>query len=296
MTIARILAPLSGGADDEDAAADRSVATTALAMGKLLQAQVRFLHVAIDPAAALPLLGEGMSGAMAAQLTEDLTGQAEKARATAEGFYRKLCEEQGLTGLEPGEKGQPKSFSVALDLAEGVEEEQVTARAKLSDLVLVAHPGARDAGVSPVTEGVLFNSGRPVLVVPKGGLESLPKRMAVAWNGSAEAARAVALAMPILLHASEVVVISGEGDDAAEEALPSALADLLAVHGLQVSTWRYQPDDWPVGRSLITETRKSSAGLLVMGAYGHSRMREMLLGGATREALRAGDLGLLMAH
>ncbi len=104
------------------------------------------------------------------------------------------------------------------------------------------------------------------------------------------------MALPLLRLAEEVVIISGESDEAPPEAQPSALAGLLAVHGIETATWRYQPDDWPVARSLIQEVHKSGAGLLVMGAYGHSRMRELLLGGATREALRASDLAIYMAH
>lgn len=298
MSFARILAPLSGApAEEAEAAAgDRDVAVTALALAETFKAQLRFLHVSIDPTRALPLLGEGMSGAMAAQLTEDLTAQAERSNDAALALFRQLCSERGLPVLGEGEKPRPGAFSVAYERVDGVEEEAVTAKAKLCDLTIVPHPGRQEGGISPTLEGVLFNSGRPLLVAPEGGFDSLPKKMAVAWNGSAESARAVALAMPLLLRAQEVVVVSGEGEDAAPEARPSALAGLLEAHGLNAATWRYQPEDWPVARSLVEETRKSGARLLVMGAYGHSRVREMLLGGATREAMKAGDLGLVMAH
>ncbi len=298
MTIARIVSLVVGASSEERdlAAAERAAIESAFSLGTTFKAEVRLLHVAVDPARAIPLLSEGMSGTMASRLSAELAAEAQRADAAVDQLYRELCLDRGLPLIEKGARPKPGVFAVVLEKSVGVEEEVLSARAKLADLVVLPHPTREEGGSSPTVEGVLFNSGRPVLLTPHQGLTSLPSRMAVAWNGSAEAARAVAQAMPLLKRAEEVVVISGESDEAPPEAQPSALAGYLAAHGLETATWRYQPDDWPVARSLVQEVRKSGAGLLVMGAYGHSRMRELLLGGATREALRASDLAIYMAH
>ncbi len=298
MTIARLLCYLSGasGKDEAGQAADRAAATTAVTLGQTFDASLRFQHVALDPMRAMPLVGEGMTGVMAARLTEDLESSASESKAAARALYQEIAAKGGLPGVAEGEAPPVGRFSIGLDLDTGVEEEIMADLARLADLTVIGQPG-RDKGESSlVLESILFDSGRPVLLAPDAGMSLLPKRMAVAWNGSAAASRAVALAMPLLRRADEVMVISGESSDAPASAQPSALAGLLGAHGIATATWRYQPDDWPVARSLIEETRKSGAGLLVMGAYGHSRMREMLLGGATREAIKAHDLAVLMVH
>ncbi|GAB5471451.1 MAG: universal stress protein [Rhodospirillales bacterium] len=298
MTIARLLGQIRGNNGEETgaAAADRAVLETAFTLGAAFDAQLRVLHVAMDPSQALPLLGEGMTGAMASRLTDDLAKSAAAAKATAESLFRELAQARAVPVLAEGEAAPVGRFSVMLEQVEGMEEEIAVARAKLSDLAILAHPTEEEGGSNPTAEAVLFGSGRPILLAPQPGMKDLPKRMAVAWNGSPEAARAVALALPILKRAEEVIVISGDSDSGPREAQPSALAGYLEAHGMKVATWRYQPEDWPVARSLLQETRKSGAGLLVMGAYGHSRVRQVLLGGATREAFKAGDIALFMAH
>lgn len=298
MTIARIICYLSGASGNNEAglAADRAAATTAITLATAFEASLRFRHVALDPMRAVPLMGEGMTGVMAARLTEDLEASSKESHDAAFELYQEIVAKGSLPSLAEGETAPVGRFTVGLDFAVGVEEEIMAEQARLADLTVIGQPD-RDKGESSlVLESTIFDSGRPVLLPPEGGMALLPKRMAVAWNGSAAASRAVGLAMPILRRAEEVIVISGEGSDARAAAQPSALAGLLTAHGIKATTWRYQPDDWPVARSLIQETRKAGAGLLVMGAYGHSRMREMLLGGATREAIKAQDLAVLLVH
>jgi nucleotide-binding universal stress UspA family protein len=106
----------------------------------------------------------------------------------------------------------------------------------------------------------------------------------------------VALALPILERAREVVVITGQGKDDRPVAHPGALLRYLRLQDIGADMWQYQPEDWPVSASLMEQAKKAGAGLLVMGAYGHSRLRELVLGGATRAALRAGELAVLMVH
>jgi nucleotide-binding universal stress UspA family protein len=154
---------------------------------------------------------------------------------------------------------------------------------------------------SDMTEFVVMNSVRPVLIVPYAGkLDSVGKRIVVAWDGSAEAARALAGAMPLMQKADLVQVmrfnpvVAGEGKG--EE--PGAdVALYLARHGINVDVKRQASEsDVQIGNALLSHIANTNADLLVMGAYGHSRLREWVLGGVTDTILKSMTVPTLMMH
>jgi nucleotide-binding universal stress UspA family protein len=154
--------------------------------------------------------------------------------------------------------------------------------------------------IRPRPENVTFASGRPVLVVPYAGhFESVAGRVLIGWNATREAARAVNDAMPLLAAAAAVTVLTidpREGPDAHGE-LPGADISLhLARHGVKAEIERTVSADIPVGEVLLSRAADLGADLLVTGAYGHSRVRELLLGGATRALLRSMTVPVLMSH
>jgi len=148
-----------------------------------------------------------------------------------------------------------------------------------------------------VIEGALFDSGRPVLIVPyiqKGALKL--DRVLVCWNGSRNAARAVGDAMPFLHRAEavEVLIVTGEGSTGDE--IPGAyIGEHLARHGLKVEVERIASKG-EVSNMILSHAADAGADLLVMGGYGHSRLREFILGGATRGILRTMTVPVLMSH
>jgi nucleotide-binding universal stress UspA family protein len=149
-------------------------------------------------------------------------------------------------------------------------------------------------------EQVTLASGRPILVVPyAGNFPNLGRRVVIGWNASREAARAVNDAMPLLTAAEIVSILTidpREGPRAHGE-LPGADISLhLARHGVKAEIERTVSADLPVGEALLSRAADLGADLLVMGAYGHSRARELLLGGATRSLLRSMTLPVLMSH
>ena len=290
MSIATILVVVSGEEGSEGAL------KTALSLGEAFGARVTALHVAIDPERSIPLLGEGMTAAMIGDLSASLAAEADRTTATAKGLFARLCVDAGkpVEALDaPPAAGR---FAAVLDCRHGDEAGVVAEEGRLHDLIVVPRGSDEEGASGPTLEAALFQTGRPVLIPPKGGYDSIPHRIAVAWNGSREGARAVADALPLLKHAKQLSILTGEGRDDRPIAYPSALARHLQAHGIPSQTWRFQPDDWPVSQSLVNEAKKAGATLLVMGAYGHSRLRELVLGGATRAALRSGELGLFMAH
>ena len=149
-----------------------------------------------------------------------------------------------------------------------------------------------------IIEGALFESGRPVLVVPyiqRAGL-SLNHAM-VCWDGSRNAARAVADAMPFLIKARMVNVVTIVGEKGKSDEIPGAdIAEHLARYGLKVELRRESFCDIDVANNLISLASDLSADFLVMGGYGHSRLREFILGGATRGILSSMTVPTLMSH
>ena len=175
--------------------------------------------------------------------------------------------------------------------------------ARYADLVVVGQPDPDRAGEERLpgyfAEDLVLGAGRPVLVVPYAGrFARVGTRVLIAWNASREAARAVTDALPLLERASSVEVVAFEPQrpDADHGAEPGAdIALYLARHGVKVSAAR-QRAGIDVGSQILSRAADSDADLIVMGAYGHSRAREIVLGGATRSLLAAMTVPVLMAH
>jgi nucleotide-binding universal stress UspA family protein len=289
MTIASILVVLSGGPESEAAL------QTALSLGRAFDAHVRLLHVEID-AASVPLLGEGMPAALMSDLTASLSAEKERSRKAVQQLFDRCCRAVEMPIVQKDEMPPAGKFSASLSIESGTESDRVAEEGRLHDLIVVARSPAEAGFSGPTLEAALFESGRPVLLAPSHALDELPRRIAIAWNGSREAARAAAVSLPLLERAREIVVISGEGKDDRPVAHPNALKRYLALHGILADPWKYRPEDSPVSGSLVAQAKKAGAGLLIMGAYGHSRLSELVLGGATRAALKASDLAVLMVH
>jgi nucleotide-binding universal stress UspA family protein len=187
-------------------------------------------------------------------------------------------------------------------VAEGLESDPAL-HARYVDLTILGQLDP-DRGESelirPRPEQVTLASGRPVLIVPYAGhYETVGHRVLIGWNASREATRAVNDAMPLLVAADVVTVLTidaREGPDAHGE-LPGADVSLhLARHGVKAEIERTVSAGISAGEVLLSRAADLGADLLVIGAYGHSRVRELLLGGATRSILRSMTLPVLMSH
>lgn len=173
-------------------------------------------------------------------------------------------------------------------------------QARYADLLVLgqADPDDRDEGglLQDLPEYVVINCGKPVLLVPRGdSFGTALQRPLVAWNGSLEAAKAISAAVPLLRRAGQAT-LAVFGDAGGHGGQPGAdMALYLARHDVKVEVvQRQQPVD--AGRAILALASDLGADLLVMGAYGHSRLREMILGGATRTILATATLPVLLAH
>ena len=192
-------------------------------------------------------------------------------------------------------ESQPHSVPFAQWAAvSGNIEARVSRRGRISDLILVSRPMQDDEQL--IAEAALRGTGRPVLVVPPVGLGHVPERIAVAWNGGVEAARAVAGAMPLLEAAERVTVLTAESDRTPAYVATQAV-EYLACHGIKAEVRLFPKGSGdPVGKALLDSCREIHAGMLVVGAYSHNRLHELLLGGVTRHVLSQAELPLFMAH
>jgi nucleotide-binding universal stress UspA family protein len=148
-----------------------------------------------------------------------------------------------------------------------------------------------------IIEGALFESGRPVIVVPyiqKSGLTL--ERVLVCWDGGRTAARAVADAMPFLTRAQAVDLVIVAEERKNDEVTGVRMSEHLARHGAKVSVKRIAKGDLSVQDAILSYAADSSADFMVMGGYGHSRLREFILGGVTRSILNSMTVPVLMSH
>ena len=165
------------------------------------------------------------------------------------------------------------------------------------------HPERHEPGrVSALAEHLVFSSGRPLLVVPYAGRFPEPgRRILVAWDAGREAARAVADALPLLREAEQVMVVSANPKSSGERDrhgdVPGAdIARHLARHGVNVDVQRIETDEISVADMLLNRIAEEAVDLLVMGAYGHSRLGEMFLGGVTRSLMQHMTVPVFMSH
>ena len=184
--------------------------------------------------------------------------------------------------------------------ADGYVDSELAVQARYADLVVLGQAEPEPTATpSDLPETVALATGRPVLVVPHIGAKPPGKTVLLCWNSSREAARAAADALPFLTAAEKVIVLvinptaSAEGHGAEPGADAAAW---LTRHGVKVTVQRDVAPDADVGSVILSRAADHDADLIVMGIYGHSRMREMVLGGASRTLLGSMTVPVFMSH
>lgn len=200
------------------------------------------------------------------------------------------------------DRGRMDGLGIEWRQAEGVTAEQAALHARYADIVVVGQhdPDGSTPQATAVVEHVLFSAGRPVLVVPYAGDHATTgARVLLGWKPSREAARAVNDALGLLSKAETVTVFSVNprpGIDAHGEQPGADIALHLARHGIKVEVDHTIAPDVGDADILLNQAAEMAADLIVVGAYGHSRLREMVLGGVTRTLLKQMTVPVLMSH
>ena len=288
MPIRKILLPLTG------TAAGEAALSTALITARIWNAHVTALHVRVDSRDVAPLAGEGLSGAMIEEMMSATEKESsDRAHAVHSMFDRFVARHDVLVAeARYGATTATASYATVT----GREEDLVAQQARLADLTVVPHPeSGEDVSSSDALHAVLFDSGRPVLISPRVAPENIGRRVCIAWNGTAESTSSVQAALPWMRRAEAVRVVAADeyqrrGPGAAE------VVAYLALHGVNAEVGTFRPVDRGVGAGLLKAARDFNADLLAMGAYSHSRLRQLILGGVTRHVLENADLPVMMSR
>lgn len=266
---------------DSDAACPSRI-DIASRLAELYQAHLTGLHVITPPKIPIAVVAE-----LGPVFQEAQMKRLREAAGELEGRFRRKA-------------GERAAIQAEWRLAEGDVTAIATLHARYFDLTVVGQGIDIDepAALRSLPEELVLGVGRPVLVIPRyGTFRTVGERVLVAWNGSREATRAVNDALPLLQRAAKVTVLSVDPGGAPGQRMPGADISLhLARHGVKVDASETPGADIAVGDVLLSYAADRGIDLIVTGAYGHSRMREMVLGGVTRHLLQHMTVPVLMAH
>jgi nucleotide-binding universal stress UspA family protein len=241
----------------------------------------------------MPIIaGEGITlpGDYLAEFEEEGRLRAERAAST----FKALSEERGLPfGIL---EESPSTVRTGWSEIVGTGPSGIGEYARLFDLSIVARNDSQTTVDWKTTvEAVLFESGRPVLVVGDWVPESLGQRIVIAWNGSTEAARSVLAAMPFLSVSDEVVVVEVTGGMVSGPAA-AQMAQHLRYRGLMARSETITKRNGSIGRAVLEFAETLNTDLLIKGAFTNSRLRQLIFGGATREILESSPIPTLFCH
>ena len=286
MSVRKFLLPVNSSGSAEAAL------HLALMLAKLWNAHLSVIHVRTDTRDIAPLAGEGLSGAM----IEEMMSASEKESGSRSRSLRDLFDlatEEHMVAVGNAMRGQNEPSANFITLT-GQEDEIIAHKARLSDLTIVPHPQAgEDVASADALHAVLFDSGRPVMMAPVERPLTIGKRVAIAWNGTHQAASALASAMPFIRQAEAVrVLVSDEyfrrGPSGQE------VVEYIADHGVTADLATFQSVNRVVGAGLLAAAASFNADMMSMGAYSTSRLRQLILGGTTRHVLENALLPVLM--
>jgi nucleotide-binding universal stress UspA family protein len=278
MTMRVVLAPLSGSD------ADRAALAAAWQISRRFGGDLIGLFVRSDPGDLVPIIGEGISPAIVEQLTRAAQTELDRRAGVAKRAFDAPCAD--------AEAGAVVTDWLEVD---GSRAAVVARFGRVADLIVLTGDAADDPERRTVVEAALLETGRPLLLVPSAWSGDIGRTVAIAWNGRAEAARAVAHAMPILVKAEKLHVLTA-ATQRTDFAASADLAGYLARHGLACERHRVAVATEPVGQALLHRAADLEADLVVMGGYGRSRLAELVLGGVTRHLLGHLQRPLLLAH
>ncbi|MFQ5564706.1 MAG: universal stress protein [Parvularculaceae bacterium] len=269
---------------------------TAFALGEAFESHIVGFHLRRTPDVSALY---GYYAQAPAYLAENIDAYKEASNKRAKdlrAMFDDACAKRGAPVILPSDHKDAGKMTVSWRDEEGPWPSDLALAGRVADItVLPAFEGDAPPSYSEVLETMLFESGRPALIAGEGDLTKAPKTIAIGWNGGLEASRAMKAAMPFVKRAHRVIVLSVDeggwrGPDS-EEAV-----SYLKMHGVNAIADHVSRVDDSTGKVLLAAARERDADLLVAGAYSHNRLREMILGGVTRDLSRQTELPVLLAH
>lgn len=274
----------------DDGKGDNVLAHAAV-LAKRFGARVRVVHCHPKPDDLMPF------GVVIPKIVRD---QIEKAAAQNVDVTRQrlLDEFRGLAKLFglAEQDYEPGKATTRLIEYEGKQVDAVRHYGRLADLICVPQPDPKLNLGNQTLKSALFSSGRPVMMCPpqESVKDDFADHIAIGWNGSLEASRAVALAMPLIASAASVTILSSGAN--AHDATPEQLQRYLELKSVDASIRSFTSSGSNVGRQLLDETGAAGAGVLVIGAYHESYERESLFGGNSQAIVKEAKFPIVMVH
>ena len=240
------------------------------------------------------VFGGEMGFSISSEVDRTLEREGHERRDQARRLFRDFMTQQGVPLGPAADHAGP---SASWREEDGRQNAVVGMIGRVYDLIVVEQPEKLASIAEATLEDALFESGRPVMMVPKVAPAAIGECVAVAWNGSTETATTVALAMPFLDQAKEIVVVA-VGPQHMPEPGPTGdeLARTLERHGHKVSLRTAFGRQKPQGESFLQEAVAAGADLMLKGAYTHSRIRQMIFGGATRHIIMESKIPVVMSR
>jgi nucleotide-binding universal stress UspA family protein len=288
MAYRKIVVPVTGGPRDT------AVMKAALQIAKTFDSWTSAVFVRPDASEVLPYLGEGISAGVVQEILDASAEAAKKSSGTAKLAAAQAAADMGV----PFQDGPPLggNASCSFRMRHGVMSDVFYDEAGLTDLFVFDGVGLPDApNLRDALETVLLSARRPVMLIPGQSWSQVGAKIAVAWDGGLAASHAVTSAMPWLKRARAVEILS-VGPGAAATAEMDRLRDYLRVQGVEAVEHSLAPGGTGPGATLMHAAQRAGADMLVMGGYGHSRLRELILGGVTRHVLSHVTMPVFMAH
>jgi nucleotide-binding universal stress UspA family protein len=263
-------------------------------LSAMFGSHIEALHVRADPRGLVPYTGEGMDGSMIEEIMDVTEREGGERALKTRAVFDEFCASRGLHQSDVPAAGAEATVSWREET--GREDEIVAVRGRLFDLVVVGRPVRDSALPSPITlEAALLDTGRPILVAPPAMPASTAQNVAVAWESSPEAARALSEAMPVLARAERVTLLAP--DPGEPPSIPAEEgAARLAWNGVSANIRKFSSTDVEIGAAYLAQAREIGADLLIKGAYSRSRLRQMILGGRTRHILTHTDIPVILSH
>jgi nucleotide-binding universal stress UspA family protein len=285
-----ILIPATG------APTDAPVFAAALEMARRDGGHIKFLHTrpnvdTIVAAMAASDLGGGGAGLddIIRSLETDIAGK-ETAAQTA---FQEFCEREKVA---VGSAVSGPSPSAEFVVETGDEATYLAEHGRVADLIVAGRPREGETVAFDVLEVSLLHTGRPVLIVPAVLPAQRSGTVVIAWKNKPEAARAVAAAQPLVAAAKKVIILAVEEGSGTAEPSCKRLRAALLWHNPNTSIERLTQDSRPCAEVVLDAAMAAEADVLVMGGYGHSRVREVIFGGVTEHVLAGAAVPVFMVH
>jgi len=289
MAIKTILACVSSGDSG------RNVLEAAWRVASQFDSHIEVLHVRADPRGLVPYTGEGMDGSMIEEIMEVTEREGGERSQAAKQVFDEFCQNNAGLAVTDSPIGV-SGASVSWREENGREDEIVAIRGRLFDFTVVGR-SVRDAALpSPITlEAALLDTGRPILIAPPVMPPVTGGHIAVAWESSPEAARALSAAIPILKKAEKVTLLSADPVEPPSIPASEGVAR-LAWSGISASVVTFDVTQEEIGAAYLKHASEVSADLLIKGAYARSRVRQMILGGRTRHIISHTEIPVFLSH